>query len=74
MIKIIIINIIITLVIVFYIKPKCEHFDLETLNAAKEICKKIFLTDGKIVIPQDIIIDGKVEITKSLKVKKKLIN
>lgn len=76
MINIIIINIIITLFIVFYLTPKCkncEHFDATTLiamNAAKEIGKSIFLTDGKIVIPKDIIIDGSLQV-KSLKINNK---
>jgi hypothetical protein len=76
MIKIIIINIIITLFIIYITNlkcNKCEHFDLATIKAATQIGKEIFLTNGKVVIPQNIVIDGNVEITKSLKIKNKII-
>lgn len=73
MINIIIINIIITLFIVFYLGPKCnkyEHFDLLTLKAASQIGKEIFLQNNEIVIPQNIHIKGNVIIDKKLTVKK----
>ena len=77
MLKIIIINILITLFIVFYIAPKCnkfEHFDdILIFKAASEIGKVLFLQNNKIVIPKDIHIKGNVEIDKSLKVNNKLI-
>jgi hypothetical protein len=74
MINIILINIVITLFIVYlFNKRRREHFDIDTLKAATKLGRIIFFDKGKIVIPQDLVINGNVEITKKLKVRNKTI-